>query len=261
MLLEGKKALITGSRRGIGRGIAELFASHGADVGINDIARDDDAERTMEMVRGHGRRVSWHKADIASSAEVVRMFDEFVNEHERIDILVNNAVASRKYNFLDIGEEDWDFEVGNALKGYFLCSQQAARRMAAQGDGGRIVSISSVHALRAFPNDTVYGVCKAGLIRMVKSMALDLAGHNINSNCVAPGYIDSRPLPPGQEHLRAGPGYADEAMGWIPARRGGVPLDIARAVLFLCSELGDYVNGQCITVDGGFIIGGTPPGS
>ena len=261
MLLEGKKVLITGSRRGIGRGIAELFASHGADVGINDIERDDDAERTMETVRGQGRQASWHKADIANSAEVGRMFEEFVEEHARIDILVNNAVASRKSNFLDISEEDWDFEVGNALKGYFLCSQQAARRMVDQGDGGHIVSISSVHALRAFPNDTVYGVCKAGLIRMAKSMALDLAGHNITSNCVAPGYIDSRPLPPDQEHLRGGTEYVGHAMKWIPARRGGVPLDIARAVLFLCSELGDYVNGQCLTVDGGFIIAGTPPGS
>ena len=161
-----------------------------------------------------------------------------------------------------MARRDWDFEVGNALKGYFLCSQQAARRMAAQGDGGRIVSISSVHALRAFPNDTVYGVCKAGLIRMVKSMALDLAGHNINSNCVAPGYIDSRPLPPGQEHLRAGPGLCRRGDGLdsgTPRRRPS--RHRARVVLFLCSELGDYVNGQCITVDGGFIIGGTPPGS
>ena len=253
MLLEGKKALITGSRRGIGRGIADLFAMHGADVGINDIEADKDSEQTIEMVKGNGRRVSWHEADIASSTDVNRMFDEFIEEHGSIDILVNNAVATRKNNFLDITEEDWDFEVGNALKGYFLCSQRAARHMVNRGTGGRIVSISSVHALRVFPNDTVYGVCKAGLIRMAESMAVDLAGHNINSNCVAPGFIDSRPLPPEQEHLRGSLNYAEQAMSWIPARRGGIPLDIARAVLFLCSELGDYVNGQCITVDGGFI--------
>ena len=261
MLLEGKKALITGSRRGIGRGIADLFAIHGADVGINDVESGEDAEQTVNMVKSHGRAASWHKADIANSSDVNRMFEDFIEEHGTIDILVNNAVASRKNNFLDITEEDWDFEVGNALKGYFLCSQKAALQMTKQGTGGRIVSISSVHALRAFPNDTVYGVCKAGLIRMAQSMAVDLAGHNITSNCIAPGYIDSRPLSLEQEHLRGGLDYAQQALAWIPARRGGVPLDIARAVLFLCSELGDYVNGQCITVDGGFITGGTPPGS
>ena len=260
MFLEGKKALVTGSRRGIGRGIAALLADEGADVGINDVERDQAADDTIAIVEERGRRASWHEADISSSAQVGRMFDEFVEEHGRIDILINNAVSSRKTNFLDIPEEDWDFEVGNALKGYFLCSQRAAREMVRQGDGGRIVSISSVHAMRAWPNDTVYGVCKAGLIRMAESMAVDLAGYNITSNCVAPGFIDSRLLPPEQEHLRAGPGYADHAMSWIPSRRGGVPADIAGAVLFLSSKLGAYVNGQCITVDGGFLAGGTPEG-
>ena len=258
MLLKGKKALITGSRRGIGRGIAKLFASEGADVGINDIERDRDAEQTMEMVRAEGRAVSWHLADIADSRQVNRMFDEFLSEHGRIDILVNNAVSSTNYSFLEITEDDWDHLVSNALKGYFLCSQRAAREMVAQGQGGRVVSISSVHAFRSWPGDLVYGVCKAGLVRMAKSMAVDLAGQGIAFNCVAPGYIDSRSLPPEEEHLRAGPAYLGGALEWIPSRRGGFPHDIARAVLFLSSDLGDYVNGECITVDGGFLAGGTP---
>ncbi len=129
MLLEGKKALITGSRRGIGRGIAALLAREGADVGINDIERDQAAEDTLELVRAEGRNASWHHADIADSEQVRRMFSEFVAEHGHIDILVNNAVASIKKPFLDIAERDWDFEVGNALKGYFLCSQRAAHEM------------------------------------------------------------------------------------------------------------------------------------
>ena len=260
MLLEGKKALVTGSRRGIGRGIAVMLAREGADVGINDIERDQAAEDTMDMVRSDGRKASWHLADIADSKQVGRMFDEFLAEHGRIDILVNNAVASRHKPFLEIREEDWDFEVGNALKGYFLSSQRAAREMVDQGHGGGIVSISSVHAYRAWPNDTVYGVCKAGLVRMVMSMALDLAGRGINCNCVAPGFIDSRLLPPEQEHLRGTQDYPEHArmMQAVPSRRAGVPDDIAKAVLFLTSPLGDYVNGQCITVDGAFLAGGTP---
>ena len=260
MLLEGKKALVTGSRRGIGSGIAVLLASEGADVGINDIERDRSAEDTIDMVRSEGRDVSWHKADISRIDEVDRMVEEFTSHHGRIDILVNNAMASIKASFLEIKEEDWDLEVGINLKGYFLCSQRAAREMVKQGDGGRIVSISSVHAYRAWPDDLVYGLCKAGLVRMSMSMAQDLAGHGINANCIAPGYIDSRVLPPDQEHMRGVTEYSDEATKWIPTRRIGVPRDIAGAVLFLCSSLGDYVNGQCITVDGGFLTGGTPPG-
>ena len=259
MLVEGKKALVTGSRRGIGRGIAVLLAKEGADVGINDIERDQAAEDTLDMVRREGRSASWHLADISKSGDVNRMVDEFVEQHGRIDILVNNAVSTRMKPFLEIAEEDWDFEVGNALKGYFMCSQRAAREMVKQGTGGRVVSISSVHAFRTWPTDLVYGVCKAGLVRMNHTMAVDLAGHSINCNAVAPGYIDSRLLPPEEEHLRGSiTEQYKEAVEWIPARRIGVPEDIARVVLFLCSPLGDYVNGQCITVDGGFLAGGTP---
>lgn len=253
MFLEGRKALITGSRRGIGRGIAILLAKEGADIGINDIERDQATEDTIKMVRNEGRNVSWHLADTSHKSGVNQMIDEFLEQHGQIDILVNNAVRATNRNFLDIKEEDWDFGVANALKGQFLCSQRVAQEMIAQRKGGSIVNISSIHAFRAWPEDTVYGICKAGLVRMVKSMAVDLAGHGINSNCVAPGYIDSRLLTPESEHLRAGPGYADEAKKLIPSRRGGVPNDVAGAVLFLCSPLGDYVNGQCINVDGGFL--------
>ena len=259
MLLEGKKALITGSRRGIGRGIAVMLASEGADIGINDIERDQAAGDTMEMVRREGRKVSWHLADITKSPDVNRMIDEFVEEHGRIDILVNNAMVITMTHFLAITEEEWDSQVNVDLKGYFLCSQRAAQQMVEQGQGGRIVSIASVHAYHAWPNDLVYAVCKAGVVRMAQTMALDLAGHDINSNCVAPGYTDSRLLPPDQEHLRAGPGYGDEAKKLIPARRTAVPRDIARAVLFLCSPLSDYVNGECIKVEGGLLVGGSLP--
>ena len=259
MLLEGKKALITGSRRGIGRAIAVALAGEGADVGINDVERDQAAEDTMAMVRDQGRDVSWHLADNSSSRDVAGMFDEFTQYHGRIDILVNNAVSRRMRPTLEISEDDWNFEVGNALKGYFMCSQRAAKEMVKQGEGGRIVSISSVHAFRAFPDDLVYGVCKAGVVRMAKSLAVDLADHGVTANCIAPGYIDSRLLPPEEERLRGTGENYQRAMHAIPSRRAGVPKDIAGAVVFLCSELGDYVNGECITVDGAFLAGGVPP--
>ena len=255
-MLEGKKALVTGSRRGIGAAIATTLAAAGADVGINDIERDDEAERTMAAVARLDRKFSWHQADIGDTAQRERMFDEFLEVHGRIDVLVNNAVASADIPFLDIDETFWDHLVGHALKGYVFCSQRAAKEMIRQGGGGRIVSISSVHSYRAWPHDTVYGIVKAGLNRMALSLAVDLAGHNINVNCVAPGYIDSRVLPLEEEANRGK--HAEDAMPWIPNRRGGLPTDIANAVLFLASPMADYVNGQTLAVDGGFLAGGTP---
>ena len=258
MLVEGRKALVTGSRRGIGRAIAAALAEAGADVGVNDIELDRGAEDTMDMVRRHGRTASWHRADISDGAQIAGMFDAFLETHGRIDILVNNAVGSLSRPFLDVTEEEWDYITGNALKGYFLCSQRAAREMAAQGGGGRIVSLSSVQAFRSWPGGLVYGVCKAGVSRMTMGMAHDLAGHGINCTAVAPGYIDSRPLAPEEEHQRGQTFYTDAVAPKIPAGRIGVPEDIAKVVLALCSPLGDYVNGQTITVDGGFLTGGTP---
>ena len=255
-LLEGKKALITGSRRGIGAGIALAFAQQGADVGINDIERDAEADRTIARVEELDRRASWHLADVGDSAARHRMFDEFLAQHGRIDVLVNNAVASDSVPFLEISEGFWDHLVGHALKGYLFCSQRAAGEMVSQGDGGSIISISSVHSLRAWENDTVYGIVKAGLNRMVLSMSVDLAGTGIRSNCIAPGYIDSRVLPPEEEPNRGG--HADHAIPSIPARRGGLPSDIAGAAVFLASDLSGYVTGQVITVDGGLLAGGTP---
>lgn len=261
-LLKGKKALITGSRRGIGAGIARVFAENGADIGINDIERDEQAEIIISDIQNMGRTATWHKADIGKSEDRDRMFDQFLETHGQIDILVNNAVASADPHFTNITEEFWDFLVGHALKGYLFASQRAVKEMLKQGNGGRIISISSVHSYRAWPQDTVYGIVKAGLNRMALSMAVDLAGTGITSNCVAPGYIDSRVLPPELEHTRGKlEGYVDYAKDYIPNRRGGVPRDIANACLFLASHLGDYVNGQTITVDGGFLAGGVPPES
>ena len=260
-LLEGKKALITGSRRGIGAGIATLFANHGADVGINDVVRDEEADKTIAAVQTLGQKASWHMADVGDRDDRTRLLNEFVGEHGRIDILVNNAVASRDMHFTKITEEFWDHLVGHALKGYLFLAQGAVNRMIEHGHGGSVINISSVHSFRAWPQDGVYGIVKAGLNRMVQSMAHDLAGTGITANCVAPGYIDSRVLHEDKEFTRGDDVYLGGAKGFIPNRRGGLPSDIAGACVFLASNLGEYVNGQTITVDGGFLAGGVPPDS
>jgi NAD(P)-dependent dehydrogenase (short-subunit alcohol dehydrogenase family) len=189
------------------------------------------------------------------------MLDEFIEQHGRIDILVNNAVASADVHFTEITEELWDHLVGHALKGYLFLSQGVVNRMIEHGHGGSIINISSVHSMRAWPSDTVYGIVKAGLNRMVMSMAKDLTGTGITANCIAPGYIDSRVLTPEEEPERGSAKNLGSALSFIPNQRGGVPRDIAGACLFLASDLGDYVNGQTITVDGGYLASGVPEDS
>ena len=138
-LLKGKKALITGSRRGIGAGIARVFAENGADVGINDVERDENADGIIAEIEGMGRKASWHQADIGSTDDRNRMFDEFLDAHGQIDVLVNNAVASADPHFVNITEEFWDFLVDHALKGYLFCSHRAVKEMIASSRSGSIV--------------------------------------------------------------------------------------------------------------------------
>jgi NAD(P)-dependent dehydrogenase (short-subunit alcohol dehydrogenase family) len=254
-MLDGKKALVTGAGRGIGRAIAVALAREGCDVGINDLAVDDNARDTERMVRASGRNAQIFAADVSNGQAVRAMVDDFVHAFGRIDILVNNAASWRMTPFLEITEEEWDRYIDIALKSVFVTSQAAARAMAKSG-GGCIVSISSVHAYRAWDNDTVYGVAKAGVVRMTMSMALDLAGVGVRCSAVAPGYIDSRLLPPERESERGQSTPAE--ISCLPSRRIGVPEDIADAVVYLCSPGASYVNGTCLLVDGGFLTQGTP---
>ena len=174
MSLDGKKALVTGGRRNIGRGIALALAQAGCDIGINDLERDADADRTLELIRDQGRETDFFQADISDRAQVEAMFTAFIARFNRLDILINNPYAGSGATFLEITEENWDLTLDVCLKGFFLCSQQAARIMVQQGQGGCIVSTSSVHAYRTWPGDTAYGVAKAGVLRLTESMAVDL---------------------------------------------------------------------------------------
>ena len=256
-LLDGKKALVTGARKGIGRGIAVRLAAEGADVGVNDIVDDEVTRQVAALARERGSDASVHIADVSNLTEINEMIDSFLDVHGRIDILVNNAIFQPQNRPLfETGEAFWDQVMDLSLKGYFFASQRAAREMVRQGSGGSIVCLASVHAFRAWTNWTAYGVAKAALRRMVKGLAVDLAGTGIRANCIAPGYIDNRlpesGLEPERDELKLRPGTAER----IPARHGGLPSDIAGAVAFLCSDMGGYVNGETLLVDGGMIASG-----
>jgi len=257
MSLAGKKALVTGGRRNIGRGIALALAQAGCDLGINDLEADAVGEETVRLLRAAGREAEFFQADIADAVQVQAMVDAFRARFGRVDILVNNAFTAESCPFLEIPEAVWDRTLNVCLKGYFLCSQRAARVMAGQGEGGCIVSISSVHAGRVWPRDTCYGVAKAGIVRLTQSMAVDLAEYGIRCNAVLPGYVDTAhgfgtpaPLPGSMpERLR----------GFIPAQRYSTPEDIGRAVVFLCSPSAASITGAALPVDGGLLVTGIAP--
>ncbi len=257
MLLEGKKALVTGARKGIGRGVAVRLAAEGADVGIADILLDDETERTASMVRDLGRKASVHQVDATKVPELNRVFGEFLSEHGRVDVLVNNAIMQPQNRPLfEIDEAFWDHMMDLSLKGYFFAAQRAAKEMVAQGDGGAIVSMASVHAYRAFPGWTPYGMAKAGLRRMAMGLATDLTGTGVRVNCIAPGYIDAKFTDDGVDPARLTTSEMPNFESRIPMQVGGVPGDIAGAVVFLCSDMGGYVNGETLLVDGGMIASG-----
>ena len=256
-LLDGKKALVTGARKGIGRGIAVRLAAEGADVGVNDILDDDVTRQTAALARERGSDASVHIADVSRLTEINGMIDSFLDSHGRIDILVNNAIIQPQSRPLfDTDEEFWDRVMDLSLKGYFFASQRAAKEMVRQGSGGSIVCLASIHAFRAYTDWTAYGVAKAALRRMVKGLAVDLAGTGIRANCIAPGYIDNTLPESGLEPPPDDLADGSDRAARIPAHRGGVPSDIAGAVAFLCSDMGSYVNGETLLVDGGLIASG-----
>lgn len=259
-LLDGKRALITGARKGIGRGIALTLAKEGANVGLNDLVDDDVTQASAAVCARAGVKATVHKGDVSSVAGVNGVIDAFEKEHGGIDILVNNAIfPDQSRPFFDTDEAYWDRMMDLSLKGYFFAGQRAAKSMIAQGTGGSIICLSSVHSYVAMKNWTAYGVAKMGLRRMVKGMAVDLAGTGINANCIAPGAIVNT-LPAESDAIDGEPydvNARPELKARVPAQRGGLPSDIANAVLYLSSPLGSYVNGDTILVDGGMIASST----
>jgi 3-oxoacyl-[acyl-carrier protein] reductase len=257
-------ALVTGSRRGIGRAIALSLARDGYDIVVNDNQIDDNAAQTAAAIQAQGRQAFTVQADVGDSASIKALFQQIDKQFGRLDVLVNNAATWTWHDFLDIPEEDWDKMLTVDLKGPFLCSQAAARLMiASQPDPhqskGAIINISSVHRSRCWPQDTVYAICKAGIMRLTESMAYELGPKGIRVNAIAPGYIDSR-VPDPNEPPIGQPTYAGPVIPVTPLRRIGLPEDIAEAVAFLVSDRASFITGQCLTVDGGFLLGGTPRG-
>lgn len=247
MKLEGKKALVTGASRGIGRAIALALAAEGADVVINYAGNEAAAKAVAQEVEALGRKALVVQADISSNAAATNLVEQAVKAFGRLDILVNNAGITRDGLLMRMKEEDWDAVLTTNLKGVFNCTKAAVKYMMKQRSG-HIVSISSVVGITGNAGQANYAAAKAGVIGFTKAVAKEVASRGINVNAVAPGFIKTDMTKVLSEKVVAG------MESTIPLRRLGEPTDIAKAVVFLASDDANYITGQTLHVDGGMVM-------
>ncbi len=250
MQLEGKIALVTGGSHGIGKAIALTFAREGADVVLTYRGREEGARDTARQIEALGRRALVRQAEMTDLDDCPRVVDETIRDLGGLDVLVNNAGGGRSEPLLEFTLDDWRHTLDLCVTAPFLLGQRAARHMAERG-GGAIINISSVHSEHVWPNDTAYGVAKAALNRLTKSMAVEWARFGIRANAIAPGYINISETPEEQARYDATDGLAAP---WIVAQRTARPTEIADVALFLATDAASYVNGQTLFVDGGLLL-------
>ncbi len=241
----GKVALVTGAGRGIGLGIAELFAQRGATVVMAD-ANDRRIERETRILSEKGLKVVGVVADVTDRAAVERMVAEATDKAGPVDYLVNNAGVARQKPFLDCTDDDWHWQVDTNFKGTFLCSQIWARQAVRDNRGGAIVNIGSISSFHYTIQHSIYSSAKAAIVTFTRDTAYELGPKGIRVNCVAPGPIET---PLTARHMSD----AEKAAYNQALRLGrwGFPADIAHTTAFLCSEEASFITGQTISVAGG----------
>lgn len=246
-LLEGKNVIITGASRGIGKGIAEVFAKHGANVAFTYSSSEAPALELEKELTAMGVKAKAYKSNAASfedsEALVAKVLEDFDG---KIDVLINNAGITKDNLLMRMGEEDFDKVIEINLKSVFNMTKAVQRTMLKQRKGS-IINMSSVVGVKGNAGQTNYAASKAGMIGFTKSVALELGSRNIRCNAIAPGFIETEMTDKLDEKT---------VQGWrdaIPLKRGGSPEDVANACLYLASDLSDYVTGQVLNVDGGML--------
>lgn len=245
-LLEGKNAIITGASRGIGRGIAQVFAKHGANVAFTYSSSVEAAEELEQELTNMGVKAKAYKSNAASFEEAQELIANVSEDFSSIDILINNAGITKDNLLMRMSEEDFDKVIEVNLKSIFNMTKAVQRTMLKQRHGS-IINMSSVVGVKGNAGQSNYAASKAGIIGFSKSMALELGSRNIRTNVIAPGFIETEMTAKLDEKT---------VQGWrdnIPLKRGGSPEDIANACVFLGSDLSSYVTGQVINVDGGML--------
>jgi len=247
--MEGKVALVTGGGRGLGRGLALALAAAGADVAVAARTRTQLEEAATELER-LGRRALPVVVDVRDPHSISAMVETVVEEMGGLDVLVNAAGVNRRVPSLKLTPEIWDEIVDTNLKGTFFASQAAARVMAERG-GGKIINIASLTSQLGLPQRVPYTAAKAGVLGLTRALAVEWAPYNIQVNAIGPGYFRTEMTEP----LFRDPEWVKRLLSRIPAGRVGVPEDLAGAAIFLASKASDYITGQIIYVDGGFLAG------
>jgi NAD(P)-dependent dehydrogenase (short-subunit alcohol dehydrogenase family) len=246
--LKDKIALITGASRGIGRGIAEIFADEGAHVAVNYLDHASAAEDVATWVRAKGRRAITVKGDVAKRSDVEGMVDKVWNELGPIDILVNNAGIETIIPFLELTDEQWTRLTDVNLRGNWLCSQVFCRRVVAQKRRGSIVNIGSIQAAKVLPGRTHYAPTKLGLEALTRNTSAEMTPLGIRVNCVHPGLIETDMT----AWVMKSPEILPLVLAQISLGRAGQPREIGTVVAFFASDEASYLTGQSVHVDGGW---------
>jgi 3-oxoacyl-[acyl-carrier protein] reductase len=245
-LLEGKTAIITGASRGIGRGIATVYAKHGANVAFTYSSSVEAALSLEKELKSFGTVVKGYQSNAANFAEAQELVKTVLSDFTSIDILINNAGITKDNLLMRMGEEDFDKVIEVNLKSVFNMTKAVQRTMLKQRKGS-IINMSSVVGVKGNAGQANYAASKAGIIGFSKSIALELGSRNIRSNVIAPGFIETEMTAKLNEETVASWRAA------IPLKRGGTPEDIANACIFLGSDLSAYITGQTLNVDGGML--------
>ncbi|MGI6917942.1 2-dehydro-3-deoxy-D-gluconate 5-dehydrogenase KduD [Klebsiella michiganensis] len=244
--LTGKVAIVTGCDTGLGQGMTLGLAQAGCDiVGVNRRIPHETAEKVQAL----GRRFTAIQADLSRQDEIETIVDRAVAAMGRVDILVNNAGTIRRADALSFSEKDWDEVINLNLKSVFFLSQAVARQFIQQGDGGKIVNIASMLSFQGGIRVPSYTASKSGVLGITRLMANEWAGHRINVNAIAPGYMATN----NTQQLRDDAERSKAILDRIPARRWGVPDDLQGPVVFLASRAADYISGFTLAVDGGWL--------
>lgn len=242
-----KTVLITGASRGIGKAIAKLFAENNYNVVINYNKSEDEAKELQNYLTNKGYSVRIFKADVSNINEVNSLVNYTIGQFEKIDVLINNAGISKTNLFTDISYEEWNEIMNVNLNGVFYTTKKALQYMLPEMSG-KIINISSIWGMVGGSFEVHYSASKAAIIGMTKALAKELGPSNINVNCIAPGVIKTDMLNNVSEDT------LDMLKEETPLMKLGSPEDIAKCALFLASEGGDFLTGQVISPNGGFVI-------
>lgn len=245
-LLEGKVAIITGASRGIGSGIAKVFAENGANVAFTYSSSVESAMALENELSSLGIKAKGYKSNAADFNEAQKLIDDVMAEFGTIDVLINNAGITKDNLLMRMSEEDFDKVIEINLKSVFNMTK-AVQKVMLKNRKGSIVNMSSVVGVKGNAGQANYAASKAGMIGFTKSIALELGSRNIRCNAIAPGFIETEMTAKLNDEV---------VQGWrdsIPLKRGGTPEDVANACLYLASDLSAYVTGQVLNVDGGML--------